>query len=267
PASKENALVICDYISSIKSEINPSDAYRKDTIILLCNFSIFIKNKFVIKVTRDDLLAFLESFRKIESVDPLHKWIGTYNTYRIQLMRFFKWLYRPDIEQKKRPKPPIIENVPQLKRKEISIYKPTDLWTPDDDSLFLKYCPNPRDRCYHAMSRDSAARPHELLKLRIRDIVFKIAPDKKHYAEMVVNGKTGSRSIPLIYSIPHLKDWIRQHPQSGNPKSILLCGLGKSLGRVISVTSLDALYERYKENFFPRVLESPNVPPEDKQKI
>jgi len=43
----------------------------------------------------------------------------------------------------------------------------------------LKYCPNARERCYHAMSRDSAARPHELLKLRIKDIVFKLTPDKK----------------------------------------------------------------------------------------
>ena len=76
---------------------------------------------------KDDVLPFLDSVRKPESVDPMHKWIGTYNTYRIQLMRFFKWLYSPDIEQKKRPKPPIIENVPQLKRKEKSIYKPTDL--------------------------------------------------------------------------------------------------------------------------------------------
>jgi hypothetical protein len=33
PANKENALTICDYISSLKSEINPSDHYRKDTII------------------------------------------------------------------------------------------------------------------------------------------------------------------------------------------------------------------------------------------
>src|SRR3982074_473567 len=125
-AKKENALTICDYISSLKSEINPSDRYRRDTIILLCTFSIFFKNSKLFKeVTREDILSFLDSFRKIESIDPLHKWIGTYNTYRRQLMRFFKWLYSPspDIEQKKRPKPSIIENIPQLKRKEKSIYK------------------------------------------------------------------------------------------------------------------------------------------------
>jgi hypothetical protein len=59
PASKgkENALTICDYMSSIKSEINPSDHYRKDTIILLCNFSTFFKNAKLFKeITREDLL-------------------------------------------------------------------------------------------------------------------------------------------------------------------------------------------------------------------
>ena len=268
PANKENALTICDYISSLKSEINPSDHYRKDTTILLCTFSIFLKNAKLNKdLTREDLLSFLDSFRKIETVDPLHKWIGTYNTYRIQLMRFFKWLFNPDIEQKKRPKPSVIENIPQLKRKEKSIYKPTDLWTPEDDSLFLKYCPNTRDRCYHAMSRDSAARPHELLKLRIKDVVFKLTPDKKQYAEILVNGKTGTRHIPLIDSIPYIKDWISQHPQRGNQNSILLCGFSKSIGRTIYVTSLCRIYQDYKDRFFPKLLDNPNVLSEDKQKI
>jgi predicted transcriptional regulator len=91
-ASRENALTICDYIlSSLKSEINPSDHYRKDVIILLCTLSIFFKNKRSFnEITREDLLSFLDSFRKAEEVDPLHKWIGTYNLYRIHLMRFFK---------------------------------------------------------------------------------------------------------------------------------------------------------------------------------
>jgi hypothetical protein len=117
------------------------------------------------------------------------------------------------------------------------------------------------------MSRDSAARPHELLKLRIKDVVFKLTPDKKQYAEILVNGKTGTRHIPLIDSIPYIKDWISQHSQSGNPNSILLCGFGKSLGRVIQISSLHGIYEDYKNKFFPKLLDNPNVLPEDKQKI
>jgi len=237
---------------------------------LLCNFLIFFENhKSFKEITREDLLCFLDSFRKIESVDPLHKWIGTYNLYRIHLMRFFKWLYSPDMEYKQRPKPPVVENIHQLKRKEKSIYKPTDLWTPEDDSVFFKYCPNPRDRCYHAMSRDSAARPHELLRLRIKYIVFKLTPDKRQYAEILVNGKTGTRHIPLIDSIPYMKDWISQHPQSGNHNSILICGFGKSFNRPIHERSLAKIYKNYRDNFFPKLLDNnnPNVPPEDKQKI
>jgi hypothetical protein len=118
------------------------------------------------------------------------------------------------------------------------------------------------------MSRDSACRPHELLKLRIKDVVFKLAPDKKQYAEILVNGKTGTRHIPLIDSIPHIKDWISQLSQSGNTNSILLCGFGKSLNRIINVRSLHKIYrEQYRKRFFPKLLDNPNVLPEDKQKI
>ncbi|MGI8833656.1 MAG: hypothetical protein ACR2IS_13600 [Nitrososphaeraceae archaeon] len=88
-------------------------------------------------------------------------------------MRFFKWLYSPDIEPDKRSKPSVIEDIPQLRRKERSIYKPANRWTSNDDLLFLKYCPSKRDKCYHAMSRDLSSRPHEILKLKIKDIAFK----------------------------------------------------------------------------------------------
>jgi integrase len=266
---KENALAICDYVSSLKAEINLSDNYRKVVIMLFCHLSIFFNNntKSFNEITRQDLLSFLDSRRKSEDVDPLHKWIGTYNTYRVHLMRFFKWLYFPDIEPDKRPKPPVIQNIHQLKRKEKSIYKPTDLWTAEDDALFLKYCPNPRDRCYHAMSRDSAARPHELLKLRIKDVVFKLTSDKQ-YAEILINGKTGTRQIPLIDSIPYIKDWVtNHHPQAGNPNSILICGFGKSLNRAIGEIALYKIYQVYKKVFFPKLLDDPNVPPEDKRRI
>ena len=269
PHNRDNAMTICEYISSMKHELNLSDNYREDVIMLLSRFSIFFKNAMVFKqITREDLLSFIDSYRKPEASDPMHKWIGTYNIMRMHLMRFFRWLYYPDVHPSKdRPKPPPIENIPELTRKEKSIYKPTDLWTEEDDSLFLKYCPNPRDKCYHAMSRDSACRPHELLKLRIKDVVFKLTPDKKQYAEVVVNGKTGTRSIPLINSIPYLKDWINQHPQGQNPNCILLCGFGKSIGRVIQVISLNTIYKNYKDKFFPKLLDNPNVLPEDKQKI
>jgi hypothetical protein len=61
--------------------------------------------------------------------------------------------------------------IAKLKRKEVSYYKPYDLWTQEDDLLFLKWVTNKRDRCYHIMARDLSARPHEILNLKIKDIV------------------------------------------------------------------------------------------------
>ncbi|MGA9843534.1 MAG: hypothetical protein WBP64_00335 [Nitrososphaeraceae archaeon] len=140
--SNENAWTIANYIVSMRIEVNLSDHYRRDIINELTNFSIFCNNRSFRQLTRNEILAFLDSFRKPENADPLHKWIGTYNIIRICLSRFFKWLYYPDIEPDKRPKPDIIENIYMLKRKEQSIYKPTDLWTEEDDILFLRYCPS-----------------------------------------------------------------------------------------------------------------------------
>ena len=266
-ASENNTPVIIEYIAAMKIEINLSDNYRKDLIEFICRFSKFNNNKPFKELIRTDVIRFLDTLRKTETQDPLHKWIGTYNLYRIHLLRFFKWLYSPNIEPDRRQKPPVIDNIPQLRRKERSIYKPSDLWTQKDDLLFLKYCPSKRDKCYHVVSRDLSCRPHEILKLKIRDISFK-SIGSSQYAEVVVNGKTGTRPIPLINSIPYLKDYLDyEHPMPRNPNSPLICGTGRGLGRHIKPTRIYRIYEDYKILIFPKLLESPNVLPEDKHGI
>jgi hypothetical protein len=83
--SKTNSSVIVDYIYAMDTEINLSDNYRKDNIRLLYSFSKCFKNKPFKSITRDEVISFLNSVRKPESLDPLHKWVGTYNQYRIYI--------------------------------------------------------------------------------------------------------------------------------------------------------------------------------------
>jgi integrase len=112
-----------------------------------------------------------------------------------------------------------------------------------------------------------SCRPHEILKLKVRDIAFKTIGTYQ-YVDVVVNGKTGTRPIPLINSIPYLKDYLdHEHPQPGNPNAPLICGTGKSLGRHILPVSLCKIYNEYKKLIFSKLLGNPNVIPEDKQKI
>lgn len=257
----------------MKTEVNISDNYRGTVIKTLCLLSSYHNHADFRKLTRDDLLAFLDSRRKGESDDPKHSWIGTYNLYRAIILRFFKWLHYPNVNQDERPKPPCVENIRHLKRKEISIkrkeisiYNPADLWTADDDILFLKYCPSKRDRCYHTISRNTSCRPHEILKLKIKDIVFKIAGNNRQYAEVILRGKTGQRHVPIINSLPYLKDWMDNHPLPGNPNSPLICGSGRSLGRRVSPNSINRIYHDY-EGKFRNLLSNPDVPQEDKAAI
>ena len=213
----QNQKIINHYLEARKTESNISNNFQKLVARTINSVSRYT-NKNLKNVTREDLVSFLNSLRKNETDDPHHKWIGTYNTYLIILITFFKWLYYPNMEAKQRPKPELLQNLKHLKRKEKSTYKPTDLWTQEDDLLFLKYCTSKRDRCYHMMSRDTSCRASEILNLKIKDLVFKMA-GKRQYAEILVNGKTGTRSIPLINSIPWVKDMLDSHPQKNNPNA------------------------------------------------
>ena len=249
---------------ALQTEINLTKAYKDLNIWALRKLSQFHKDKLFVDMRREEIISFLNSYRKTDALDPLHKWVGTYNIARLILMRFFKWAYYKNIEPKRRPKPKIINNIPQYKRKEQSIYKPTDLWTKEDDLLFLKYCPNVRDRCYHTISRDTSCRPHEILNLKLKDIIFKTAADRQ-YAEVLVNGKTGTRHIPLIDSLPYIKDWLDQHPRRNSPNAYFICSKDRTrFTQQLKIPSLRDIYNKYKFDFFPKILDDPSVPEVDK---
>jgi hypothetical protein len=130
--SKENALTVSDYIIAMKREVNPRLNYKKFTMQIIAELSktIGIAKKFI-DMTRDDLLSYLDKCRKQENEDPLHKWIGSYNTKLVVLSRFFKWLYYPHIDDPKRRselsalerKLDCIMGIRKLKRKVYKYYK------------------------------------------------------------------------------------------------------------------------------------------------
>lgn len=173
--SSENALTIVNFILTQKTEINISDTYKLNMISTLVLLSNILNHKSFRDMKLDDMLIYLDGLRKDDASDPLHKWIGSYNVKRQRLITFFRWFYNTDKCPSDRQTPEFMKQIPILKRKEQSIYKPTDLWINEDDILFLRYCPSKRDKRYYAVSRDASGRPHELLGIKIRSIVFKIS--------------------------------------------------------------------------------------------
>lgn len=200
-----NCQIIISYILDFMTETNPKPSTRIHTIQILKHLAEFHNPKSFRDMRRDDVVAFLDRSRKSETTDPLHKWVSTYESDKIVLLRFFKWLYGPDIPHKYRPKPDVVKNLPKIKRKEISSYKPFDLWTEADDLMFCKYSPSKRDRAYHMVARNTGCRPHELLGAKIKDLIW-INTDTYQVAQLLVNGKTGQGKQPITSAVPYLKD-------------------------------------------------------------
>jgi integrase len=128
------------------------------------------------------------------------------------------------------------------------------------------------------MSRDTSARPHELLKLKIGDIAFKTSPSGVQYAQIVISGKTTQRVVPIINSISYLKSWLAVHPMKSSPEAPLFVGFGRSMGKAITPGGLLNYYNhhlkkgsrahgKFYEGYFPRLLKSETVSEEDKKAI
>jgi hypothetical protein len=73
---ENNALVVADYIAAMNTEINLSPSYRGDNIEALTRFSRYNDNRSFKDLKRADVVAFLDSLRKTEARDPMHKWVG-----------------------------------------------------------------------------------------------------------------------------------------------------------------------------------------------
>ena len=92
----KNAVIICDFITAESNEINIKESRKERKIKNLILLSRFLNDKSFKDMTKDDILDYLNSSRKPESIDPLHKSIGTWNNRQILFLKFFRWLYNSD---------------------------------------------------------------------------------------------------------------------------------------------------------------------------
>jgi integrase len=254
-SNPQNAGILCEFIIAGHNEHNTKFSTRLTHIKIICSFDRYLDYKSFGQITRHDVIEYLSSLRKPESKDPTHKWIGTYNSKQIVLSKFFRWLHnhRNSPDQKKWTTPHCMQGIKLLPRKEKSPYRPYDIWTNEEHAIFLKYCPEKRDRCYHSMANDTSACPHELLSLRLQDITFKISSTGRQYAELNLReSKTKLRTLPLIFSIPYVKDWIDSHPMANNPNAFLFISLADShFGQQLSE---NALYKQYVRTYKKRYI-------------
>lgn len=89
------------------------------------------------------------------------------------------------------------------------------------------------------------------------------------YAEVRISqGKTGPRTVPLIDSIPYLKEYLlEEHQSASNPNSWLFVSMGNNRGSKLTYEGLSSHYEYYKKRYFPSLLKNETIPEPDKSLI
>jgi hypothetical protein len=90
--SEENALIICDYIIAEQNEINIKESTKEGKIKVIVDLLKFLNYNNLRSVSKEDILLYLNKYRKNEEIDPTHRWIGTWNNRHMILLKFFRWL-------------------------------------------------------------------------------------------------------------------------------------------------------------------------------
>lgn len=127
--------------------------------------------------------------------------------YNILLKRFYKWLGGGEY-------PKCVKFI-STTEKNGNRKLPEQMLTKKDVKKLLEAANNPRDRAMIAMLWETGGRIAELLDLTVGSL-----EDYKHGFKCVVNGKTGSRRLRLIDSVPYINEWLSAHPTRNKNDSL-----------------------------------------------
>lgn len=162
-----------------------------------------VKKSFT-EMTKDDLLdffAWMSSRYSISNVDNM----------KVYVKRFFKWLRGNDEFY-----PPVVSWIKKA-NKRVKLER-SDLIEEEEFLTMIRTCDNPRDRAILWLLYEAGLRVGELISLKIRDFKLK----NETIGLLTVRGKTGSRTIPVIMSVPDLIKVIEHHPMAHDPEAPLL---------------------------------------------
>ena len=136
---------------------------------------------------------------------------STWNLNLILFKRLAKWLSDPDDEVCpkfwRKIKPKKIDWEKKLK----------DKWLSQEEFFrLLDVIDYARDKAMFGVCVEGALRKGELLSLRVKDVT-----ETSYGYDIIVSGKTGSSSFPVVLFAPLLKNWLNHHPFKHNPESPL----------------------------------------------
>ena len=144
--------------------------------------------------------------------------LWTKQGYKVMLKRFYKWFYQD-------------ENYPTLvswiktsiKKSLLKLPGEGDLLNELDIQKLLNSSNHTRDKAFVAVLWESGCRVGEVGSLKIKNVSA-----DQHGFVITVSGKTGSRQIRLMFSVPYLSTWLNNHPLRNDREAALWVNIGNT---------------------------------------
>jgi len=159
---------------------------------------------------------------------------STINTFRAILGKFYRWEGKGQLPERLLPVKKFFAT-----SKKISTI-PKILLDPQDIQKLMEAATNPRDKLLPVFLYESGARIGEALNVRLEDITF-----DQYGAKVILEGKTGERTVRLIDAAPALREWINSHPRRNDgDASLFINGSGKAYTNQYAIALLRKLAKR-----------------------
>ena len=213
----EHMLGYSDYLM-VNSFGKPTTAAR--TVRILIHFDDFLRKPFK-ELKKSDIECFFDKYK-------YHS-----ESYKSSIKRvikpFFRWLYGNTVKD---GYPEIVDWIYCGKKNNNKL---PEILTMQEIQQMIEVCDNMRDRALVSVLYESGCRASEILDLKTSSINF-----DEYGAVLVVGGKTGSRRVRLVSSVPDLKAWLNVHPRKNETDTAVFVALTKNnKGNPLADSSLD----------------------------
>ena len=92
------------------------------------------------------------------------------------------------------------------------------------------------------------------IQTKVKDIKFSITDEGIHYAEAKrLHKAKPDQTVPLIDSLPYLKEWLEEHPMGNVPDSYIFISQGNNHVSKLTLDGLSSHYDYYKTRVFSKV--------------
>jgi len=139
----------------------------------------------------------------------------TKHDYKIAIKRFYKWLR--NVEDGYPDEVKWIKTTLKKNRNRL----PDEMLTQQEIKQMIHKATHIRDKALISTLYESGCRIGELLDMKIKNVEF-----DEYGAVIRLHGKTGSRRVRLVDSLPYLSNWIEHHPNREARESHLWVSIG-----------------------------------------